>query len=203
MQVGCLSIDPMEEFGLQSSRMVECIGPETELCVDVLPAAALPLTGGAACTKRAEEQFLRAQRLESIGMLASGIAHDLHNVLAPIFLAAPMLREHATNPPDIRMITTLERSAERGAGLVRQILSFAHGVSGANQLVQVKHLLRDTASVINETFPKNIKLVDRFAESLWPVLANPTQIHQVLMNLCVNARDAMPKGGKLTLKAEN
>jgi PAS domain S-box-containing protein len=153
--------------------------------------------------KRLEEKFLRVQRLESIGMLASGIAHDLNNVLAPIFLAAPMLREHATDPSDLRMITSLEKSAERGAGLVRQILAFAHGVQGANQTLQVKHLVRDTVSVIRETFPKNIRLEDSVRNDLWPIVGNPTQIHQVLLNLCVNARDAMPEGGKLKLQAEN
>jgi CheY-like chemotaxis protein len=153
--------------------------------------------------KRLEEQFLRVQRLESIGMLASGIAHDLNNVLAPIFLAAPMLRDNVTDPAQLRMITALERSAERGTGLVRQILSFAQGVGGPHQLVDVKHLLRDAVSVIRETFPKNIELRDNTAGAVWPVMANSTQIHQVLLNLCVNARDAMPTGGKLTLRAEN
>jgi two-component system, cell cycle sensor histidine kinase and response regulator CckA len=170
---------------------------------DGKPKARLSIGTDVTAKKSMEEQFLRVQRLESIGMLASGIAHDLNNVLAPIFLAAPMLREHATNPLDIRMITTLEKSAERGAGLVRQILSFAHGVSGANQLVQVKHLVRDTTSVINETFPKNIRLEDSVPNNLWPITANPTQIHQVLLNLCVNARDAMPDGGRLIVRAEN
>jgi two-component system, cell cycle sensor histidine kinase and response regulator CckA len=170
---------------------------------DGKPKARLSIGTDITAKKSMEEQFLRVQRLESIGMLASGIAHDLNNVLAPIFLAAPMLREHATNPVDIRMITTLEKSAERGAGLVRQILSFAHGVSGANQLVQVKHLMRDTTSVISETFPKNIRLEDSVPNNLWPITANPTQIHQVLLNLCVNARDAMPEGGKLIVRAEN
>jgi PAS domain S-box-containing protein len=167
------------------------------------PKARMSIGTDVTAKKVLEEKFLRAQRLESIGMLASGIAHDLNNVLAPIFLAAPMLREHATDPGDILMIASLEKSAERGAGLVRQILSFAHGVQGANQQLQVKHLLRDTISVIHETFPKNIKLLDSVAGELWPIMANPTQIHQVLLNLCVNARDAMPNGGKLTLKAEN
>jgi PAS domain S-box-containing protein len=167
------------------------------------PKARLSIGTDITAKKSLEEQFLRVQRLESIGMLASGIAHDLNNVLAPIFLAAPMLREHASDPADVRMITTLEKSAERGAGLVRQILSFAHGVSGANQLIQVKHLLRDTVSVIGETFPKNIDHVDSVPGNLWPIMGNPTQVHQVLINLCVNARDAMPEGGKLTLKAEN
>jgi two-component system cell cycle sensor histidine kinase/response regulator CckA len=167
------------------------------------PKARLSIGTDVTEKKRLEEQFLRVQRLESIGMLASGIAHDLNNVLAPIFLAAPMLREHATDPTDLRMISSLEKSAERGAGLVRQILAFAHGVQGVHQVLQVKHLIRDTVSVIKETFPKNLRLRDSVAADLWPIMGNPTQIHQVLLNLCVNARDAMPEGGTLTLRAEN
>jgi two-component system cell cycle sensor histidine kinase/response regulator CckA len=167
------------------------------------PKARLSIGTDVTAKKNLEEQFLRVQRLESIGMLASGIAHDLNNILAPILLAAPMLRDQVTNPVHAKMITTLEKSAERGAALVRQILSFAQGVSGAHQLVQLKHILRDSINVINETFPKNIQLVDSIPGDLWPILANPTQIHQVLLNLCVNARDAMPSGGKLRLIAEN
>jgi two-component system cell cycle sensor histidine kinase/response regulator CckA len=167
------------------------------------PTSRLYIGTDVTAKKSLEEQFLRAQRLDSIGMLASGIAHDLNNVLAPIFLAAPMLREHVTNPVDLSMIATLERSAERGAGLVRQILSFAHGVGGASEPLNVGVLVRDTASVIRQTFPKNIRLEVKVAANLWSVLGNTTQIHQVLLNLCVNARDAMPGGGKLTLRAEN
>ena len=150
--------------------------------------------------KQLQEQLLRAQRLESIGMLASGIAHDLNNVLTPILMAAPMLRRHATDPVDLRLLETLEHSAERGAGLVRQILGFAHGVGGEPQLIQMKHLARDIIAVIEETFPKSIKLEQYFAADTPTVLANPTQIHQVLLNLCVNARDAMPAGGALRLR---
>jgi two-component system cell cycle sensor histidine kinase/response regulator CckA len=153
--------------------------------------------------KRLDEQFLRTQRLESIGMLASGIAHDLNNVLAPIILAAPVLREHATNPEDLRIITSLEKSAERGVELVRQILSFAHGAGSAQQLVQIQHLVQEALDVTNETFPKNIRVVDNIPGNLWPIMADPTQIHQVLLNLCVNARDAMPDGGTLSISAEN
>jgi two-component system cell cycle sensor histidine kinase/response regulator CckA len=167
------------------------------------PTARLFIGTDVTAKKDLEEQFLRVQRLDSIGMLASGIAHDLNNVLAPIFLAAPMLREHVSNPIDLRMIATLEKSAERGAGLVRQILSFAHGVSGAQEILDVKLLVHDTASVINQTFPKNIRIEEKVAADLWPVRGNATQIHQVLLNLCVNARDAMPSGGKLILRAEN
>ena len=153
--------------------------------------------------RRLEEQFLRVQRLENIGTLAAGIAHDLNNVLAPIGMAAQLLRLRHTDPTDLRILSMLESSAGRGAGLVRQILGFARGASGAPQLVQVKHLLRDMVEIIRETFPKSIVLEQDIPKDLWPVMANPTQLHQVLLNLCVNARDAMPNGGTLRLAAEN
>jgi len=149
------------------------------------------------------EQFLRAQRLESLGMLAAGIAHDLNNVLAPIGMAAAVLRARTTAPGDLRLLETLDRCADRGAGLVRQILGFAQGVSGEPRLVQLKHLLRDVTHVVTETFPKSITLDENIPADLWPVIGNPTQIHQVLLNLCVNARDAMPQGGTLRVRAEN
>jgi two-component system cell cycle sensor histidine kinase/response regulator CckA len=161
-----------------------------------------PLRAGAT-KKRLDEHYLRAQRLESIGMLASGIAHDLNNVLAPIILAAPVLREHATNPDDLRIITSLEKSAERGVELVRQILSFAHGAGSVQQLIELRTLLEETQTLAHETFPKNIRVESSFPDDLWPVMADSTQIHQVLLNLCVNARDAMPAGGVLSLSAEN
>ncbi len=141
--------------------------------------------------------------MENIGLLAAGIAHDLNNMLAPILLAAPMLREHVADPGALGLLGTLERSAERGANLVRQILAFAHGATGEQRLLQVKHLLRDISGVIAGTFPKSIRLEDYIPSDLWPITANPTQIHQVLLNLSVNARDAMPNGGTLRLRAEN
>ncbi len=153
--------------------------------------------------KKLQEQFLRAQRLEGIGMLAAGIAHDLNNVLTPILMAGPMLRVRATDPVDQRLLQTLEHSAERGAALVRQILAFAHGTTGEPRLMQVKHLARDIVEMIEETFPKSIKLDQHFPADTWPVRANPTQIHQVLLNLSVNARDAMPRGGILRLRTGN
>jgi nitrogen-specific signal transduction histidine kinase/CheY-like chemotaxis protein len=156
-----------------------------------------------ATKKLRDDRFLRAQRLESIGMLASGIAHDLNNVLAPIILAAPLLRERATNPDDLRVILSLEKSAERGVDLVRQILAFAQGVGGMHQALEVKTLLDETMSVIQESFPKDVVLNAHVPDNLWPIMADPTQVHQVLLNLCVNARDAMRTGGTLTLRAEN
>lgn len=153
--------------------------------------------------RKAEEQFLRAQRLESIGMLATGIAHDLNNVLAPIIMAAPLLRERSLDAADRKLIGSLETSAQRGAGLVRQILGFAQGISGEPQLMGLESILADIASVIRQTFPRNLNFSSTIASDLWPVKANPTQVHQVLLNLCVNARDAMPAGGRLELSAAN
>src|SRR6185295_3893138 len=112
--------------------------PKAWLCINS------DLTG----RKRLEEQFLRAQRMENIGLLAAGIAHDLNNMLAPILLAAPMLREHVSDSTALGLLTTLEKSAERGANVVRQILAFAHGATGEHRLLQAKHLLRDIAAVI-------------------------------------------------------
>lgn len=153
--------------------------------------------------QKIQEQFLRAQRLESLGMLSAGIAHDLNNILAPVLMGAPLLRLRATHPSDLRVLETIESSAARGAGLVRQILSFAHGASGDKTLIQAKHLLRDISNFIQQTFPKSIDLELDFPNDLWTVQGNPTQLHQVLLNLCVNARDAMPKGGTLRLGAAN
>jgi PAS domain S-box-containing protein len=153
--------------------------------------------------KLLEEEFIHAQRLESIGMLAAGIAHDLNNVLAPMMFAEPLLRESLSTPRDLKILDTLKTCAVRGAGLVKQILGFAHNASGEVQPTQVKHIARDIVSVVEETFPKSIELQHTIPSDLWPVLGNATQIHQVLLNLCVNARDAMPKGGTLRITAAN
>ena len=153
--------------------------------------------------KRTEALFLRAQRLESIGQLAGGIAHDLNNILAPMMMIAPILRDQITDPDTHAMLTTLESNAQRGADIVRQILLFARGIESTKVPLQTRHLLRDCARMIQETFPKNITIQSSFASDLWLVQADATQLHQVVMNLTVNARDAMPHGGTLTLGAEN
>ncbi len=153
--------------------------------------------------KRLEEHFLRAQRIENVGLLAAGIAHDLNNVLAPMLMAAPMLREWVKEPAGLEILEMLEKSAERGSGLVRQILGFTRGTSGEPQLVQVRDVIRDLVVVISSTFPKIVRLEEDIAPDLWLVKASPIQVHQVLLNLCVNARDAMPHGGILRLRAKN
>ncbi len=153
--------------------------------------------------KQLEARFLQAQRLESLGSLASGIAHDLNNVLAPILLATPLLRAKAQDDSDRRMIASMESSARRGADIVRQVLTFARGAVGERVPVQPRHLLREIGEVASETFPRNIQVEMDFAKDLWPVIGDATQLHQILMNLCINARDAMPQGGTLTVAATN
>ena len=153
--------------------------------------------------KQLEEQFLRAQRMESLGTLASGVAHDLNNVLAPVMMAVDILRENKLSPEDASMLKMLDQGARRGADIIRQLLAFGRGMDGQRADLQTRPLLKEMAKIIEETFPKTIKLEKRFAEDLWSVHVDATQIHQVLLNLCVNARDAMPRGGTLTLAAAN
>jgi two-component system, cell cycle sensor histidine kinase and response regulator CckA len=156
--------------------------------------------------KQLEAQFLRAQRLESLGTLASGIAHDFNNILTPMLAIAQLL---TLKLPDLteqnrRFLQIIEENAKRGADLVKQILAFAHGGEGKRQPLQIHHLLSDVVKVIGETFPKNIQIRTKFPlGTLGLISADPTQLHQVFMNLCVNARDAMPEGGVLTLAVEN
>jgi PAS domain S-box-containing protein len=153
--------------------------------------------------KMLEEQFLRAQRMETIGMLAGGIAHDMNNILAPMLMAAGLLKGKVTAPRDQVIVTIIENGAQRGAAIVRQLLTFSRGLVGAKGIVQVRHLMNEIAHIMRETFPRNIEVELRAPSDLWAVNANATQLHQVLMNLCVNARDAMPNGGRLALKAAN
>lgn len=153
--------------------------------------------------KRLEQQFLRAQRMESIGTLAGGIAHDLNNSLGPIIMALDLLKMKFDDPGSQELLDIISSSAKRGANMVRQVLSFARGVSGERMEVQVAHLIKDIEKITNETFLKHIQVRSGVAPGLWVVLGDPTQLHQVLMNLCVNARDAMPHGGVLTISAEN
>jgi PAS domain S-box-containing protein len=153
--------------------------------------------------KRFEHQYLRAQRLESLGTLAGGIAHDLNNVLTPIMMSIELLTMDETNKDRLEVLATIRSSARRGANMVKQVLSFARGVEGRHLDVQVTHLLRDVAKIANDTFLKSIQVSTIIPDDLRTVSGDPTQLEQVLLNLCVNARDAMPEGGSLTLSAEN
>ncbi|MCE0499231.1 MAG: PAS domain S-box protein [Methylacidiphilales bacterium] len=153
--------------------------------------------------KKSEAQFLRAQRMESVGVLAGGIAHDLNNILAPIVMSIDVLKLTTTDPQAKLVLESIDVSAKRGADIVRQVLSFARGEQGERVEIQPKHLLKDLEKMIKDTFPKDIRLQFSFPKDTWTVLGDPTQVHQVLLNLCVNARDAMPQGGSLTVGIEN
>jgi PAS domain S-box-containing protein len=168
-----------------------------------LPNSALVINTDVTETRKLESQFLRAQRLESIGTLASGIAHDLNNILSPILMSAGILRREITDPDNAKMLDIIEGSAERGAGIVKQVLTFARGVDGERAQLQAKHLIAELAKIMAQTFPRNIDIQPQFPPDLWTVTGDATQLHQVLLNLCVNARDAMPKGGTLTVSSEN
>ncbi|HEX8295527.1 MAG TPA: PAS domain S-box protein [Chthoniobacteraceae bacterium] len=153
--------------------------------------------------KKLEQQFLRTQRMESIGTLAGGIAHDLNNSLGPIILSLDLLSMKFTDPDSQELLAIVASSARRGADMVRQVLSFARGVEGRRMEVQIKHLLREIEKIVTDTFAKNIQMRLIIPQDLWTVRGDPTQLQQVLLNLCVNARDAMPGGGTLTISAEN
>jgi PAS domain S-box-containing protein len=151
--------------------------------------------------KELERRFLRSQRMESIGTLAGGIAHDLNNMLAPVLMSIELLKDDPPAAERDVILSTIEASAKRGAEMVRQVLTFARGVEGERTAVDVAALLQGVEKFANDTFMKNIAVRTTIAAGVSGVLGDVTQLHQVLMNLCVNARDAMPNGGTLTIAA--
>ena len=153
--------------------------------------------------KQLEEHALRAQRVQNLGMLAAGIAHDFNNALTPILMAGPLLREKVSDPDGRRILDMIEQSSERGAALVRQMLSFARGTTHKTVQVDVGKVLRDVIDLAKTTFPKSIRIVSHLPSDMWPVLGDPTELHQVFLNLCINARDAMAQGGELAITAAN
>lgn len=153
--------------------------------------------------KQMEEKFLRTQRLESIGTLAGGIAHDLNNLITPIVVGLDLLRSSPRPPEDESVFQLMVQSTTRATRLVRQVLSFARGEEGARVSVHVGYVAREVEAIARSTFPRNIAVRIQCPKDLWLVQADPTQLNQVLLNLFVNARDAMPAGGQLTLSARN
>jgi signal transduction histidine kinase/DNA-binding response OmpR family regulator len=169
-----------------------------------MPASILAIETDISAKKQLERQFIRMQRMESIGTLASGIAHDLNNVLTPILMAMDVLKMRNSDTRCLSLIETVEISAQRGAEMVRQVLSFARGVEGGpHREVPLQKLLHDLRIMAKETFPKNLVTDFVIEEDLPSVLGDPTQLHQVLLNLCVNARDAMTEGGILQVVAKS
>lgn len=155
--------------------------------------------------KKLEKQFLRAQRLESIGSLASGIAHDLNNILTPIYGVAQLLPLQLPNASEQiqHQFEILQACAQRGSKLITQVLSFSRGADGERAILYIKPLLSELRDFALKTFPKSIEISMQISEDLWSIHADATQVHQVFMNLLVNARDAMPDGGFLSVHAMN
>ncbi len=170
---------------------------------DGTPLSVLEINTDITEQKKLEKHLLRTQRLESIGTLASGVAHDLNNVLVPILMAVPILRNDPSPEESENFLNTIESSAQRGADIVRQVLTFARGADGDRVLLQPIYLLEEIAKIAKQTFPKTLQLRTSYVEDLRLLEGDPTQLHQVLLNLCLNARDAMPDGGTLSLTAEN
>lgn len=153
--------------------------------------------------RKLEERLLRAQRLESIGTLASGVSHDLNNVFGPMMMSLEVFRKRLKDEGSQRLLDSLQVAVRRGADLVKQIMSFVRGMEGKQALIQLNHVAREVEKIAKDTFPSTIRIKRNLATDLWTIRADATQMHQILMNLCVNARDAMPDGGDLSLTAEN
>jgi two-component system, cell cycle sensor histidine kinase and response regulator CckA len=170
---------------------------------DGAPVSAMAIDTDITERKRIEQQFLRSQRMESIGKLAGGIAHDLNNALLPITASIELLRTREEDPLKLRLIDVMDTSAKHGAEMVDQVLSFARGVDGKREPVSLGDVIDEVRRISIDTFPKDITIETEVPDDLWPVVGDPTQLQQVLVNLCVNARDAMPDGGTVTISASN
>jgi len=153
--------------------------------------------------KRLEAMVLQAQRMESVGALASALAHDLNSALAPILMGLAALHQKCADEESRRWLSLMRKSAERGKDLIERVLAFARGGEGECVPLRMAEMIGDVARILKDTLPKNIELQVRVPNDLWSVIGDATQIDQVLMNLCLNARDAMPTGGKLMIRARN
>ena len=149
------------------------------------------------------ERRIRSQRMESIGTLAGGIAHDLNNVLTPILMSIELLARDDSDPERRRVLAAMESSVHRGAEMIRQVLSYARGAVGQRQQLSMSVVLFEFLQFCRDSLPESIDLVAEVPDDLHAVVGDATQILQVLVNLATNARDAMPQGGRLTVRARN
>ncbi len=201
------------EQGLWQGELPQCAKDGRELVVEGRwklmvddagqPRSILVVNTDITEKKRLEARFLRAQRMESIGTLAGGIAHDLNNILSPVMMALQLLELKYPREDTRQMLEVMRTNVERGAEMVKQILSFARGVSGERVALNPAHIIKDVVKMMVDTFEKSIEVNYQIPNDLWMISGDATQLHQVLMNLCVNARDAMPDGGRITIEAEN
>ncbi len=167
------------------------------------PAGILQVCTDVTERKRLETRFLRAQRVESIGIFASGIAHDLSNTLAPILIGVGVLKGKLLDIQSQRLLKAIETSAKHGSELVYQVLSFVNGVDGKHTKLNPLKIVKDITDLLGNLVPGSVTVRTRISDTISPVFGDRTQLRQVLINLCANARDAMPHGGELTFSAEN
>lgn len=201
------------EKGEWSGELVQQNSTGTEIIVESrqniivdssgAPKSILHINTNVTEKKKIERQFLRAQRMESIGRMASGIAHDLNNILSPILISVQRFQDLKIGEEHQHWINMLENNVQRAATMMKQLLMFSRGVDSVHSKTDLKAAIRDVEKIVTSTFPKNITVTCTIEQDLWPVLGDVTQLHQVLINLCVNARDAMPGGGQLFIDAEN
>lgn len=167
------------------------------------PLAIFGVNTDITASRREKERSIRAQRMESLGTLAGGIAHDLNNVLTPILMSVELLARDERDEPRLQLLASTEASVKRGADMIRQVLAFARGVEGEHERLSVAELLEEVEQFCRDTLPKNIDVDVETGECLRDVTGDSTQLMQVLINLITNARDAMPLGGRLVLRAYN
>ncbi len=169
---------------------------------DDMPRSILVISTDITEQKALELQYRRSQRMEILGKLAGGIAHDFSNLLTPIGISLDALRKkHARDESTLRVLSLLDSTVSKGSGVLKQILAFARGSETQRELIDPSVELEDIKRMVDNTFPRTITSNVNVEKGCWLFLADKTQVHQVLMNLCINARDAMPKGGDLTIRA--
>jgi len=154
--------------------------------------------------RAAEAQFRQAQKMESIGQLTGGIAHDFNNILTVITGAIGILGEVVADQPELATVTKLiDEAAERGAQLTKQLLAFARKQPLQPREIDVNGLLLEAAKLLRPTLGEQIEISPKLAADVWPALADPNQLSTAILNLALNARDAMPQGGKLMIETLN
>jgi two-component system NtrC family sensor kinase len=202
LQLAC-ALTEKWELTRQAAHSIDRVEREVTARTSALVEANARLEREIEQRKSAEEQLLRSQRLESIGTLASGIAHDLNNLLSPVMMGTQLLQDGTLRPDQEELLEMIQTATRRGSRIVAQMLTFARGSTDDHTVQHAGLLLLEIAKIVSETFPQNIQVKCQTASDLRLMSGNATQIHQVLMNLCVNARDAMPTGGIIRLEVEN
>jgi PAS domain S-box-containing protein len=167
------------------------------------PKSVLSINTDVTEQKKFEGQTLQIQRLESIGTLAGGIAHDLNNILVPILMSANLLKNRLQDPGDHELAETVEISAKRGVEMVRRVLAFARGSESKWTRISPLGVVNEIGVTIGDTFLKEVQLVTHVSADVWSVFGDPAEVYQVLLNLAINARDAMPAGGTLGISVTN